>query len=61
MLDPRSGWPVMQAPQSVTVLADTCSEAGSHSTIALLHGIDAERYLQEVDLEHWIHRSAPTT
>jgi thiamine biosynthesis lipoprotein len=49
VLDPRSGWPVQEAPQSVTVLAKTCTEAGSHSTLALLSGADAERYLGAQD------------
>jgi thiamine biosynthesis lipoprotein len=56
VLDPRSGWPVPNAPRSVTVLATTCSEAGSHSTIALLKGADAGRYLQSVGVQHWIDR-----
>lgn len=54
VLDPRSGWPVEQAPRSVTVLASTCSEAGSHATIALLHGADADAYLCQQNLEYWI-------
>lgn len=56
VLDPRTGWPVKDAPHSVTVLADTCSEAGSHSTLALLHGERAERYLREQDVLHWLLR-----
>ncbi len=59
VLDPRSGWPVQQAPHSVTVLANTCIEAGSHSTLALLRGADAERYLGEQgDIQFWVHRDA---
>lgn len=56
VLDPRTGWPVQAAPHSVTVLADTCSEAGSHSTVAMLHGAQAERYLREQDVLHWVLR-----
>lgn len=56
VLDPRTGCPVPQAPRSVTVLAGTCSEAGAHSTIALLMGADAERYLREQECLHWIYR-----
>ncbi len=58
VLDPRSGWPVADAPQSVTVLAATCSEAGSHSTIALLHGAAAEDYLASAGVDHWVQRTA---
>jgi FAD:protein FMN transferase len=56
VLDPRTGWPVKAAPHSVTVLADTCSEAGSHSTLALLHGDRAESYLREQEVLHWVLR-----
>jgi len=58
ILDPRSGWPVPDAPQSVTVLAASCSEAGSHSTIALLHGASAENYLASAGVDHWVQRAA---
>lgn len=58
VLDPRSGRPVLQAPHSVTVLAPSCSEAGSHATIALLMGAGAETYLKEQDVQHWIYREA---
>lgn len=56
ILDPRTGWPVEQAPRSVTVLAGTCSEAGSHATLALLHGAQAEHYLDSQDLQYWVTR-----
>ncbi len=50
ILDPRTGWPVMDAPQSVTVVSDSCSEAGFLATMAMLSGRDAEIFLtaQEV-------------
>ena len=51
VLDPRTGWPPPEAPRSVTVACRSCVEAGAMSTIALLHGADAERWLrlQQVD------------
>ena len=51
VLDPRTGWPVADAPGSVTVLAPTCSAAGVLATLALLHGAGAEDFLagQEID------------
>lgn len=58
VLSPKTGWPVPDAPRSVTVLAPTCSEAGSHSTIALLHGKSAESYLGSVGVAHWVERSS---
>lgn len=46
ILDPRTGWPPPDAPRSVTVASQTCVQAGALSTIALLHGIEAEGWLQ---------------
>jgi FAD:protein FMN transferase len=46
VLDPRTGWPVEGAPSSVTVLARTCLEAGSLSTIACLQGPGAREFLE---------------
>jgi thiamine biosynthesis lipoprotein len=46
VLDPRSGWPVTGGPRAVTVAADTCTEAGVLSTVALLHGAGAEDFLK---------------
>ena len=46
VLDPRTGWPVAGAPRSVTVAAPTCTAAGALATIALLHGADAEAFLE---------------
>jgi thiamine biosynthesis lipoprotein len=45
ILDPRTGWPVEGAPRAVTVLATTCLEAGTLSTMAMLRGPDAEAFL----------------
>ncbi len=41
ILNPRTGWPVMRAPRSVTVLGDTCTEAGLLATLAMLQGDQA--------------------
>ncbi|TNF37298.1 MAG: FAD:protein FMN transferase, partial [Gammaproteobacteria bacterium] len=35
ILNPKTGWPVPDAPRSVTVIADTCLEAGMLSTFAM--------------------------
>lgn len=45
ILDPRSGWPV-EGMASVTVLAPVCVVAGSLSTLAMLHGVDAPAFLR---------------
>ena len=56
ILDPRTGWPVHDAPASVTVLAPTCSQAGSLATLASLRGAGAESFLDEVDCRYWVRR-----
>ncbi len=47
ILNPKTGWPIENAPRSVTVVAATCVEAGALSTLALLHGSGAEAFLKE--------------
>jgi thiamine biosynthesis lipoprotein len=56
VLNPRTGWPVMEAPRSVTVLADSCTEAGMLSTMAMLQGGDAESFLEEQGVRFWCIR-----
>lgn len=52
ILDPRTGWPVADAPHSVTVVADTCTAAGFLATVAMLHGAGAETFLDAQDVTH---------
>lgn len=47
ILDPRTGWPVRNVPRSVTVLDDTCVQAGLLATLAMLQGESAERFLED--------------
>jgi len=56
ILDPRSGWPVRNAPRSVTVAADTCTQAGMLSTLAMLQGDNAEAFLRAEEVRHWCRR-----
>lgn len=56
ILDPRSGWPVQDAARSVTVLEDNCTQAGLLSTLAILQGRDAEEFLKEEGVTHWVMR-----
>ena len=56
VLDARTGWPSPGAPRSVTVAAPTCSQAGSYSTLAMLHGADAESFLRAESLRYWVLR-----
>ncbi len=52
ILDPRTGWPVPRTPRSVTVTAPTCMEAGMLATFAMLHGSEAEAFLQAQEIPH---------
>lgn len=56
ILDPRTGWPVRDAPHSITVAANSCTEAGILATMAMLHGKDAESFLEEQAVTHWCLR-----
>ena len=56
ILDPTTGWPVPDAPSSITVAADTCTQAGMMSTLAMLHGQGAEVFLEKQGLQHWCRR-----
>jgi FAD:protein FMN transferase len=54
ILDARTGWPVRNAPHSITVAADTCTQAGTLTTLAMLQGRDAERMLRESGVQYWL-------
>ena len=56
ILDPGTGWPVSDAPRSVTVAADACTQAGMLSTFALLRGKGAEDFLDEQGVRYWCRR-----
>ena len=56
ILDPRTGWPVPEAPHSITVAADTCTQAGMLSTMAMLKGKEAEAFLSEQGVLFWCRR-----
>lgn len=53
IMDARTGWPAAHAPRSVTVLADTCVQAGSYTTLAMLKGREAESFLQQEGVRYW--------
>jgi thiamine biosynthesis lipoprotein len=56
ILDPQTGWPVPDAPRSVTVHATTCSEAGLLAKLALLRGAGAEEFLRAEKVRAWCVR-----
>jgi thiamine biosynthesis lipoprotein len=56
ILDPTTGWPVPGAPRSITVAADTCTQAGMLSTLAMLQGKRAEAFLDAQGPDYWCDR-----
>ena len=56
ILNPKTGWPVVDAPRSITVAADTCTQAGMLATLAMLHGEKSEEFLSEQDCQYWCCR-----
>ncbi len=56
ILNPRTGWPVKNTPKSVTTIAPTCVEAGMYSSLAMLMGAEAEVFLQEQEVRHFVIR-----
>ena len=55
VLNPKTGWPVENAPHTVSVAAPTCIEAGMFTTLAMLHGDQAQAFLELQGLDYWIN------
>jgi FAD:protein FMN transferase len=56
IIDARTGWPTPDAPLAVTVAADTCSQAGVFTTLAMLQGARAEQFLAAEGVRFWCQR-----
>ncbi|WP_108127101.1 FAD:protein FMN transferase [Saccharospirillum mangrovi] len=54
LLDPITGWPVENAPRSVTVAAPSCIQSGLVASLAMLAGADARAFLEQTGLPYWI-------
>ncbi|HOY24214.1 MAG TPA: FAD:protein FMN transferase, partial [Cellvibrio sp.] len=54
ILNPFTGWPIMDAPRSVTVAGSNCIQAGMLATFALLKGKNAELFLEEQGVPFWL-------
>ena len=54
ILNPKTGWPVKQAPHTVSVAAPTCLQAGMMSTLAMLQGAQAEEFLKLQEVAYWV-------
>jgi thiamine biosynthesis lipoprotein len=57
VIDPRTGWPVVDAVASITVAADTCTQAGMLATLAMLKGSGAEEFLESQAEQYWCCRN----
>ena len=53
ILNAKTGWPIENAPRSITVVAPQCIQAGILATLALLQGDNAEDFLTEQDIKFW--------
>lgn len=56
ILNPKTGWPVADTPHSVTVIGDSCTEAGLLSTLAMLQGAQAEQFLKQEASQYWVQK-----
>jgi len=56
ILNPKTGWPVEKAFRQVTVLANSCMEAGMLATFALLQGESAEEFIKAQEVEYRVVR-----
>jgi FAD:protein FMN transferase len=54
ILDARTGWPIPDAPRSITVAADTCTQAGTLTTLAMLQGKGASDFLRTTNCKFWL-------
>jgi len=54
ILNPKTGWSVIDAPHTVSVAAATCIEAGMMSTLAMLQGGQAEAFLKIQEVDYWV-------
>jgi len=53
ILNPKTGWPIDNAPHSITVSAPNCIQAGFLATLGSLQGQNAEKTLQQQDIKYW--------
>lgn len=56
ILNAKTGWPIENAPRSMTVVAPQCIQAGILATLSLLQGNNAEQFLTEQDIKFWARR-----
>lgn len=54
ILNPKTGWPILDAPRQISVLAPSCLEAGMLSSFACLQGGNAAQYLESQNIDFHI-------
>lgn len=55
VINPKTGWPVKNGPRSITVAANTCTEAGILASLALLQEEKADKFLCTEKVKYWCH------
>jgi FAD:protein FMN transferase len=60
ILNPKTGYPIQDAPRSITVAANHCVQAGLLATLALLQGASAEDFLDKQAVKYWSFRHGNT-
>ena len=56
ILNPFTGWPICNAPRSITVAGTNCIQAGMLATFGLLKDANAETFLEEQGAIFWCLR-----
>ncbi len=55
VLNPKSGWPIENAPRSITLAAPTCIQAGLMATLTLLQGVNARSFIEQTGFNFWLY------
>jgi len=53
ILNAKTGWPIDNAPRSITVSAPQCLQAGILATLSQMQGENAEQFLLDQEIKHW--------
>ena len=56
LLNPKTGSPIENAPLSITIFSSSCVLAGSFSSLAMLQGARAEKFLQDQNIKFICNR-----
>lgn len=56
ILNPLTGWPIENSPRSISVFAESCTQAGLLATLGMLQGENAETFFAEQQINAWCIR-----